>query len=89
MFTTLNWKITQLQRFGNRAALTLLFCLIGLVRAFAQTETASFVGTVHDPRGAPVPGAEITATRVETRAVTTSITNGVGIYTFVGLAPGH
>ena len=89
MFTNLIWKMTQLRRFANRAALTVLFCLIGLVRVLAQTETAAFVGTVQDPRGAPVPGAEITATRVETGAVTTSVTNGVGIYTFVGLAPGH
>jgi len=80
---------TPLRSFSTCAATALLFCLIGLAQLFGQTETASLTGTVRDPQNAPIPGVEITATRVETGAATTSMTNRAGIYTFVGLQPGH
>ena len=57
--------------------------------ASAQTETATISGTIRDPKGAAVPEAEVTATRIETGTVATTKTNGVGIYLFTGLAPGH
>ena len=66
-----------------------MFCLVALTELFAQTETASLAGTVLDPQGAPVPGVQITAMRVETGVATTSITNRAGIYAFVGLQSGH
>ena len=55
----------------------------------AQTETASLGGAIRDPKGAVVPDAEVTAVRIETGAVSTTHTNGAGIYYFTGLQPGH
>ncbi|HTQ57476.1 MAG TPA: carboxypeptidase regulatory-like domain-containing protein [Bryobacteraceae bacterium] len=55
----------------------------------AQTEAASVTGAIWDPQGTPVPGAEVKATRRETGAVSTSVTNGSGVFAFVALTPGH
>jgi hypothetical protein len=57
--------------------------------AFAQMETATLSGVIQDPKGASVPDAEVTATRIETGIAVTTKTNGAGIYVFVGLTPGH
>ncbi len=73
-----------------RSVLTLLvlFLLVG-VPAFAQIETATLSGVIQDPNGRVVPDVEVTATRIETGTVTTTKTNGAGIYFFTGLMPGH
>src|SRR5216684_3389349 len=73
-----------------RSVLTLvvLFLLVG-VPAFAQMETATLSGVIQDPNGRVVPDVEVTATRIETGTVTTTKTNGAGIYFFTGLMPGH
>ncbi len=64
-------------------------CLITLLNASAQTESASLGGTVRDPQGAVVPDVQITATRLETNTVTSASTNEAGIYNFSSLRPGH
>src|SRR5438093_13161301 len=48
--------------------------------AFAQINTATVVGTVTDPSGAVVAGANITITNTATGAVRNSVTNDGGAY---------
>ncbi len=80
----------MLRRRGVRLiAAIFLFSLVFPVDLFSQTEVASLVGTVRDPQGAAVPGAQVQITRLETGVVMTSVTNGVGLYAFPGLQPGH
>lgn len=67
----------------------LVLCLGTSHSVFAQLETATLSGVIQDPKGASVPDAEVTATRIETGTAVTTKTNGAGIYFFTGLVPGH
>ena len=67
---------------------TTLFCLLltlvavtgTLQCAWAQEVTASITGTVTDPSGAAVPGANVTATSQERGVTFTAVTNDSGLY---------
>lgn len=59
-----------------------------LPSAFAQTNTGSIVGTVHDPSGAIIPGAHITITNSATDVTTSLVTNSAGGYQALQLIPG-
>jgi hypothetical protein len=50
--------------------------------AVAQTITGSIRGTVTDPSGAVVAGANVTATNVATNVATQTVTNSDGLYNF-------
>jgi hypothetical protein len=50
--------------------------------------TASILGTVKDPTGAVIPGAQVTATNTQTHVTQLVSTNGQGVYTFPALQPG-
>lgn len=65
-------------------SLLLLFLSASL---FGQT-LGDVAGTVNDPQGSPVAGANVTIINVGTNAARTTITNGEGIYAFPALAPG-
>lgn len=67
------------------ASLTLLLMLTASL--FGQT-LGDVAGTVQDPQGAPVAGANVTITNAATNAARTTTTNGEGIYTFPALVPG-
>jgi hypothetical protein len=73
------------KRMFSVAALILAACFC----ASAQTGTATLSGVIQDPKGAIVPGTDVTITRIETNATTTTKTNGAGVYVFTGLMPGH
>src|ERR1700691_2337890 len=76
----------------NRIGVPLLAFLLVLVTAgagFGQTETARLEGTVTDPSGAPVPGATISVTRVETGRNISGSTNDSGYYVVPALPAGH
>src|SRR5215210_2935948 len=66
-------------------ALALLFLPVG---AFAQTDTASIVGTVRDASAAVMPGVTITATETGTNVASTTVTNSSGEYVFPNLRIG-
>lgn len=67
-----------------------LASLIALgVNALGQTSTGTIRGTVLDPTGATVPGAEVKVTNLATNVVTTVITTGAGVYVVPGLIPGN
>ncbi len=69
-------------------AILLLSCAPAALHA--QTLLAGdLAGTVTDPSGAAIVGAEVKATSQETGAIATAITNGTGGYRISLLQPGH
>src|SRR5882724_6728188 len=60
-----------------------------LPSAWAQSNRASITGTVTDPTGALVSGAEVTATNTGTSVPTKSVSNQDGIYVIPNLFPGQ
>src|SRR5665213_2655536 len=66
--------------------IVLLLCSTSVV---AQTITASIRGTVTDPSGAVVSGADVTATNVDTNVATHATTNNSGLYNFQFLTLGN
>src|SRR5581483_5486803 len=75
-------------------ALRNLLCFFGVlalmsVYTFGQRETGTITGTVTDPSGAVVAGANVTAKSVATGAVRTVTSNNSGDYTISGLMPGQ
>jgi hypothetical protein len=73
-----------------RLALT---CALGIFlaapSAYAQFDRGQISGVVRDQTGAIVPGATVTATRQQTAATQTTVTDASGYYTFPNLASGR
>ncbi len=55
---------------------------------FAQEAAATVNGVVSDPSGAPIPGAAVELTNVNTGVVRTTATNTDGNYLFLNVTPG-
>ena len=55
---------------------------------FGQLDRASLSGTITDPSGAVVPGAQVTALQTSTQASSSTVTNDSGVYNFIGLPIG-
>lgn len=55
----------------------------------AQVNRATITGTVTDPSGAVVVGVEVSAKNTDTNVVSTSFSNGDGIYAIPNLPPGN
>jgi len=68
--------------------MTLLALLCGAHAAWAQDVTASIAGTVTDPSGAAVLGANVTAKSVERGVIYTAVTNDLGLYRLAQLPVG-
>jgi hypothetical protein len=64
--------------------------LLGIaeIAAFGQAGRGSISGTVTDPNGAVVPGAQVTLLNKATGVSQHSVTTGAGLYTFISLNPG-
>ena len=56
--------------------------------AFAQRTSATISGTLTDPTGALVPGAQVSATETSTGAVSRGEANSDGFYVLTSLSPG-
>ncbi len=69
-------------------ALFLLLAMLA-VGATAQIESGIFTGTVTDPSGAAVPGANVTINNIDTNYTTTVTTNNSGSYTSQALPVGN
>ena len=67
--------------------LLLAFVLLRPLPIHAQS-TGAIVGTVTDPSGAVIPGAKVTATRVDTGVSQSTVTGGTGNYTIPNLVVG-
>src|SRR5258708_21604288 len=62
--------------------LFLMMALAGAVQsAWGQEVTAAIVGTITDPSGAPIRGADVTVTDTERGITWTTKTNDAGSYT--------
>ncbi|MEZ5365413.1 MAG: TonB-dependent receptor [Bryobacterales bacterium] len=62
--------------------------LVSACLAFGQQSSGTISGTVTDPQGAVVPGAQIQVRNVATNAVSTAAANESGFYTAPGLPVG-
>lgn len=67
---------------GILAAFVITVCL------FAQDYRATVLGTVTDPRGASIPGAQVRVTKQDTGVSRETVTNASGFYTVTALDPG-
>ncbi len=68
---------------------TCLVCLVPVHLAFASANAGNIIGTVTDPTGAAVPGAQVRATNVATGITTRTETNHTGNYSVLHLLPGN
>src|SRR5678809_1081271 len=67
------------------------FAVLGLVFAsllVAQQESGSMIGTVSDPSGSSVPGAQVTLKNHDTAAAFTAVTDSSGLWRAPQLNPG-
>jgi Carboxypeptidase regulatory-like domain len=90
------WKIVCAVAAGPRGMMNLkttTWALLALVLLLPSTTwaqaTGAIIGTVTDPSGAVIPGAKITATRVETGVSQSTVTSGAGTYTIPNLVVGN
>jgi hypothetical protein len=74
-------------RYGSFLALWLLLTTLS-IPALAQSSNATLNGTVNDPTGAVVPGADLILVNVATGAETRATSNDRGEFTFRNLNPG-
>lgn len=72
-----------------RALVIALTALALATAAFAQNATGTVNGTITDPSGRVVRGAEVTLTNIETNVAARAKTNGSGYFAFVGVTPGQ
>src|SRR5258706_11757838 len=68
--------------------LTTLILMVMSSTAWGQTSTGTIRGTLLDPTGATVPGAEVKVTNLATNVTTTVTSTGAGVYVIPGLIPG-
>jgi hypothetical protein len=68
--------------------MALLFLLVAIVPARAQTPSGEISGTVADASGLPVPGVTITLTNQATNVPRVVQTNEVGLYVISAIPPG-
>src|ERR1043166_2200431 len=80
------------QSIVSRHALTIAFALLGIVvwsaPTFAQTITGTISGTVIDPNGAVVAGANVTLHSDQTADKRDQVTNESGRFSFAAVRPG-
>lgn len=72
-----------------RSVFVILLVLFSAHSVFAQVDTARLQGTVTDPSGAAVSGAEVSVTNTATNHATSATTNEFGYFTVSALLPGH
>jgi len=70
-------------------ALSLLFFTAPLAVHAQAVSTGMVTGTITDPAGAVIAGADFTPTDVSTRAVRELVSNADGHYIFVNIPPGR
>jgi hypothetical protein len=72
-----------------RVVLLLLVITAGSVVSVAQDTEGRIFGTVYDPQGAVIPGAQITATNTATKDARTATTNKEGYFQILALPIGN
>jgi hypothetical protein len=69
--------------------LACLVILLAGLSAFGQAGRGSISGTVSDPNGALLPGAQVVLLNTATGASQHTVTSAAGLYTFISLNPGQ
>ncbi|HEX6730739.1 MAG TPA: TonB-dependent receptor, partial [Pyrinomonadaceae bacterium] len=72
-----------------RALLVVVFVITLSSVALSQTSRGTVTGTVTDPNGAVISGAEVTLTSADTKLNRTTTTNSEGVYRFEAVDPGN
>jgi hypothetical protein len=72
----------------SRLCFCLLVILFASAVALAQAGRGTVSGTVTDPGGAVVPGAQVKLSNKATGVTLHTVTSGAGLYTFISLNPG-
>src|SRR5271168_2073595 len=80
---------TSAGRIGRGAICCLAIWVSCEINAFAQLYTGSLTGTIVDPSGAPVPGANITLDDADRSTRSSAKTGRSGRYIFPSLSPGN
>src|SRR5689334_5283808 len=70
-----------------RCACFLIF--VSAIAAFGQAGRGSISGTITDPNGALIQGAQITLLNPATGVTQHAVTNGAGFFSFISLNPGE
>src|SRR5689334_15116466 len=68
---------------------TLLLLGLATLGLFAQTNTGSVTGTVHDQQSAVMEGVKITLTNLATNVQQTAVSSNAGIYSLPAIEPGQ
>ena len=76
-----------MKRLATLFTFALLISFLSSADAWAQA-TAQISGTVKDPSGAVLPGAEVTATQTETGIARMTVSNETGAYVLPNLPIG-
>jgi outer membrane receptor protein involved in Fe transport len=71
-----------------RAAATLILLTSCIIVSLAQTSRGTVSGTVKDPNGAVIPGANVTLVSETTKVERSTTTNDEGLYRFEAVDPG-
>jgi Carboxypeptidase regulatory-like domain len=74
--------------FHRAAATTLIVLLVGALPAIAQLDTGSIRGTITDPSGGVVKGAQVTATEAATGTTYSTMSSSTGYYVFPSVRTG-
>ena len=77
-----------MSKLGVGVSYLFIFTLFVGVPLFPQTSTATLLGTIRDPSGAVVPGAQVTVRNVDTNIERKLLSNEVGEYVGALLQPG-
>ena len=78
MIRTLNWLWI------------VVLCLVAFVPVGSSQNTgAQLTGSITDPSGAVIPGADVTLTALDTGLVSQATSNQAGLYSFFNLTGGH
>src|SRR5208337_142832 len=72
-----------------RLALALFLIFLGAPSLFAQTDTGNISGTVTDPTGAVIPGANILAANTDNGLKLNAVSNGTGEFTILAVPRGN
>ena len=78
----------MLSTFARRIVCAFLLIVLGADLAVAQTSTSSLRGTITDPKGSSVPGADVKLTSAERGVSLTTKTDRDGQYQFLEVRPG-
>jgi carboxypeptidase family protein len=81
-------SVSSAARFAAFAFLSAVILVLTAIPAECQVG-GSLSGTVKDPSGAVIPGVSVTATNIVLNTMSTTVTDGQGLYSFPKLPVGR